>query len=336
MHLSPQSSKGPRLLDATLRGNQIILQFDDAIADTLPKLANFTMINGSREITFVDAEVIASAGRVILTAAGNIDATSSVTLSYFDLGSDQLNGVIESRSGDDLASFSDFAINNQSFQANTLGIDEGDFDGNTITLSLNAQISKALPSIKRFSVKAGKKKQKLIGVDTDPSEGTITLTTKKSVGSYESILVSYKDLAGDQNSSVIEDVTGNDMKTIKGFEILNSGYEEIPPELISAELNDNKLTLGFDSIINNTKLSKNRFKVKANGKKLRVSSATVEGEGESFVTLTVAGKRGQILDSQTEVTVSYSDPKGDQNKSVIEDLFGNDLLSTNSFFVEIV
>ena len=65
-------------------------------------------------------------------------------------------------------------------------------------------------------------------------------------------------------------------------------------------------------------------------------TATVEGEGESFVTLTVAGKRGQILDSQTEVTVSYSDPKGDQNKSVIEDLFGNDLLSTNSFFVEIV
>ena len=323
------------LLDATLRGNQVILQFNDAVADTLPKLANFTLVNGSREIPFVDAEVISSAGRVVLTSASDIDATSSVTLSYFDLFSDQVNGVIESRSGEDLASFSNFAINNQSVQANTLGIDEGDFDGNKITLSLNTQISEALPSIKRFSVKAGKKKQKLIGVETDPSEGTITLTTQKPVGSYESILVSYKDLAGDQNTSVIEDVTGNDMKTIKNFEILNSGYEEIPPELISAQLDGNQLTLGFDSIINNSKLSKNRFKVKANGKRLRVSSANVEGEGESFVTLTVAARGAQKLDSQTEVTVSYVDPKGDQNKSVIEDLFGNDLLSTNSFFVEI-
>ena len=92
----------------------------------------------------------------------------------------------------------------------------------------------------------------------------------------------------------------------------------------------------FDSIIRNTKLSKNRFKVKANGKSLRVKSATVEDNDESFVSLVVQAKRNQVIGPASKVTLSYSDLKGDQSEKVIEDLFGNDLLSVNSFFVDIV
>jgi hypothetical protein len=203
-------------------------------------------------------------------------------------------------------------------------------------LSLNAPIGPAVPSTKRFKVKAGRKSQKIIGINTDPSEGIITLTTKKPVGSYESLKVSYKDLAGDQTKDVIEDKSGNDMDTIRDFEIINGGFNETPPKLVSAELDDDILTMEFDSIISNTKLSKNRFKVQANGKKLKVKSASIEGNDESFVNLVVQAKRNQIIDLQTSVTLSYSDPKGDQSKRVIEDLFGNDLLSVNSFFVDII
>jgi hypothetical protein len=126
------------------------------------------------------------------------------------------------------------------------------------------------------------------------------------------------------------------MGTISDFEIINGGFDETPPKLVSAELDDNILSMEFDSIISNTKLSKNRFKVNANGKKLKVKSAAVEDNDESFVNLVVQIKRNQIIDLQSEVTLSYSDPKGDQSKQVIEDLFGNDLLSVNSFFVDIV
>jgi hypothetical protein len=76
--------------------------------------------------------------------------------------------------------------------------------------------------------------------------------------------------------------------------------------------------------------------VKANGKKLKVKSASVEDNDESFVNLVVQPKRNQIIDLQSVVKLSYSDPKGDQSKQVIEDVFGNDLLSVNSFFVDIV
>ena len=103
-----------------------------------------------------------------------------------------------------------------------------------------------------------------------------------------------------------------------------------------AELDDNTLTMEFDSVISNTTLSKNRFKLKANGKKLKVTSASVEGDDESFVNLVVQAKRNQVIDLQSEVILSYRDPKGDQSKQVIENLFGNDLLSVNSFFVDIV
>ena len=221
----------------------------------MPRLNNFTLTNGSRELKFKDAEVIASAGQVVLTSKKAIDSTNTVALDYFDLASDQTTGVIQSKSGVDLASFSGFQINNQTTQENTLSIDDGDFEGSTISLSLNAEIGSAVPSSKRFKVKAGRKKLKIADIDTDPSEGIITLTTKKALDSYQSLKVTYKDLAGDQSQSVIEDKSGNDMKTVRDYEII--GYDETPPQLLSAELDDNILTLEFDSIISNTKLSKN-------------------------------------------------------------------------------
>jgi uncharacterized repeat protein (TIGR02059 family) len=331
-----QKDAAPNIISATIRGDQITLQFDNSLSDTLPRLNNFTLKNGSRELQFKDGEVIASAGQVTLTSNKAIDTTSTVTLDYFDLASDQTTGVIQSKSGVDLASFSGFQINNQTTQENNLAIDDADFEGNTINLYLNAPIGSAVPSAERFKVKAGRKSQNIVGISTDPSEGVITLTTKNPVGSYESLKVSYKDLGGDQTKSVIEDKSGNDMGTISDFEIINGGFDETPPKLVSAELDDNILTMEFDSIISNTKLSKNRFNVKANGKKLKVKSASVEDSDESFVNLIVQTKRNQIIDLQSEVTLSYSDPKGDQSKQIIEDLFGNDLLSVNSFVVDIV
>ena len=319
-----------------MRGDQLDLQFDDAISDTLPRLSNFTLNHGNREIGFKDVEVFASSGQVKLIANKAIDSTANITLDYFDLASDQINGVIQSQTGVDLAAFNGFQINNQTEQVNTLTIDDGDFEGNTITLDLNAPLSSSTPSTKRFKVKAGHKNQRIVDISTDAAEGTITLTTQKPIGNYESIKVTYKDLRGDQVQGVIEDKAGNDMATVRDFEIINGGYEEIPPELVGAELDDNILTLEFDSIINNTKLSKNRFKVKANGKKLRVKSATVEGDDETFVNLVVQPKRNRPIDLQSEVTLSYRDPKGDQGKNVVEDIFGNDLASFSNVFVDIV
>ena len=161
------------------------------------------------------------------------------------------------------------------------------------------------------------------------------LTTKKSLDSRNSVFVSYKDLAGDQSKNVIEDLSGSDMDTISDFEIISGGDDSIAPRFASATLDENKLSVEFDSIIRNSKISKNRFKVKVDGKRVRVLSASVEKD-DSYVELTLKPISLRKIDINSTVTLSYSDPKGDQSGNVVEDIFGNDLESFGGYGVEIV
>ena len=86
-----------------------------------------------------------------------------MTLDYLD-ACDQTLGVVESSAGVDLESFNGYALNNQGSQQNSLAIDEGEFEGNQITLFLSAPISDAIPSKRRFKVKSANKKQKILDV----------------------------------------------------------------------------------------------------------------------------------------------------------------------------
>ena len=90
----------------------------------------------------------------------------------------------------------------------------------------------------------------------------------------------------------------------------------------------------FDSIIRNSKISKNRFKVKVDAKRVRVLSATVE-QDDSYVELALKPKNLRTIDINSTVTLSYSDPKGDQKRNVVEDIFGNDLESFGGYRVEL-
>ena len=202
----------PNLIKATLRGKDITLQFDNIIADTLPSIGRFTLNQGNREYLVVDTEVRASEGIVTLTAEKDLDPTVALTLDYLDFAGDQALGVIESTTGVDLDSFTGFALNNQGSQVNSLTIDEGEFEGNQITLFLSAPISDAIPSKRRFKVKSANKKQKILDVSTESDDGIIVLTTRKSLDLQKSLFVSYRDLGGDQVTGVVEDLAGNDME----------------------------------------------------------------------------------------------------------------------------
>ena len=124
------------------------------------------------------------------------------------------------------------------------------------------------------------------------------------------------------------------METFSNFEIVSGGNDAIAPMVSSATLDENTLSVEFDSIIR-TQVSKNRFKVKVNSKKVRVLSATVE-QDDSYVELALQPKNLRTIDMNTLVTLAYKDPKGDQTSNVIEDIFGNDLNSFSGYGVEIV
>ena len=333
--LTTPTGDTPNLIKASLRGRKIDLKFDGALSDTLPSINNFILTHGDRQYRIVDAEISPFDGLITLTAEKKLDPTVSVTLDYKDFSGDQTSGVIQSPEGVDLKSFTGFPLNNQGSQANSLSIDDASFEGNQITLFLSAPIMNTVLSKKRFKVKAGSKRCKILDVTTDPDKGMITITTKKNLDLQRSVFVSYRDLSGDQVDKVIEDLAGNDMATIKDFEIISGGNDSIAPAVASATLDENILSVEFDSIIRNTGISKNRFKVKINGKKVRVLSAKVE-QDDSYVELALKPKHLRKIDINSSVTLSYTDPKGDQTSKVVEDVFGNDLDSFSGYGVEIV
>ena len=260
---SMQSSTAPELVSATVDGDQVKLQFADEIADTIPKRDKFKLTSGTesrRKYDVKDVEVVGSSGVVNLRLNRKVDLDRAMQMDYFDLSSDQTRGVIESADGTDLGSLKNIAVSNVSEGNDALRIESADFEGNQVNLFFDGEISKTVPSARRFKIVAGRKKQKISSIDIDQDNGSAIINLKRSVDFYDTITLSYKDLRGDQDSGVVQDKSGNDLITTKGYKILNANSNDLPPELVSAELDDKMMTLEFDTIINNTKLSKKRFR----------------------------------------------------------------------------
>ena len=90
--------------------------------------------------------------------------------------------------------------------------------------------------------------------------------------------------------------------------------------MIDQYIDGNTITLEFDEDLMAGKLRKSLFKVKANGKRQRITQAIVP-EGETTVELTLKKEIPPAFDS---ILVSYRDIKGDQRRGVVQDLSGND------------
>ena len=171
----------PNLLKSTLRGKRITMQFDNVLSNTLPSNGKFTVNQGKREYQIVSTDIRASEGIVTLVVEKKLDPAASLTLDYLDFAGDQDSNVIESSYGVDLESFTGFSINNQGNHENKLTIEDGQFEGNQITLFLSESISDTLPSKRRFKVMSSNKRQKILDISSEPDDGVIVLTLRKTL-----------------------------------------------------------------------------------------------------------------------------------------------------------
>ena len=216
---------------------------------------------------------------------------------------------------------------------------EGLFDGNTVTLEFNRQLDETSVGNSRFQIKAGRRKMRVRDVEVNGLEGTVDIKLNRDVTYYDDLLITYKDLLGDQTNGVVQDVNGNDLKSLNSFKVQNSysgpaGGKSDPLEVISAEYADGQVELEFNDEITNHKLNKRRFKVWAGQHRMRVTNAQVDDD--AFVTLSVSARKGRVITEDTEMTLSYSDMRGDQTKGVIEDLAGYDLDSFKKMEVDVL
>ncbi len=92
------------------------------------------------------------------------------------------------------------------------------------------------------------------------------------------------------------------------------------PVLIDITVNEQIAAMQFDELINPGTIKASRFKVRIDGKKVKTSDAIVESHSARAI-LTFA----TAVESDSDVQISYRDPKKDQSSGVLEDLFGNDV-----------
>lgn len=310
----------PTLVRAIVVEDILKLSFSDVLREGLQISPSKFEVYGDNRIIPVDSVTVDSAnGQVELTLSKAVDINDSVKVSYYDLASDQNLSVIEDPSGYDVATFTKLDVVNESPPQEGLQVILAEAYENNITLGFDLEIdTESIPNNGMFRVRVNGNSNRVTDIELFAKNREAVLTLAKPVQSNDKITLNYIDARGDQKDSTLQDKYGNDLDTITGLEIENleetSSFDG--PQLIDQFIEDTIISLEFDEDLAPGKLRKSLFKVKANGKRMKVKEA-VALEDETIVELTLRDEVPPAFDS---ILVSYRDIKGDQRKGIIQDL----------------
>ena len=324
------------VLTATVDGDVLELNFDREISDTKPSTSSFLVEADGKEIPVRRLDVLPNARQVILDLSKEVTDQETVTLSYTDVNGDQRTNVVEDSLGTDLASFIQLPVKNNSEDHHPLLLDEGEvIDPRQILLGFSKELDTTEPAKKRFKVFVDGKRNKVSSIDMNAEDGEVILNLKKDIRlNAEVIKVTYKDLAKDQQSNVIQDKSGNDLETIKNFLVENNLEDEEPPQLEDATAEFDMITLDFDEIIAAGAVKNSRFKVQVTNSKGKTKRNKVTGIEIPLEDTVVDLFLRKPINADDQVFITYKDPKRDQKRNVVQDEAGNDLESFRRFEAE--
>ena len=314
----------PTLVRAVVVDDILKLSYSDVLREGLQISPSKYEVYGNDRIISVSSITVDSAnGQVELKLSKNVDINDVVQVSYYDLAGDQNLSVIEDTSGYDAASFTKLDVVNESSPQEGLGVIVAEAYENKVTLGFDLEIdTESVPNNGMFRVKVNGNTNRVTDIELFAKNREAVLTLAKPVQSNDKVTLNYIDARGDQKDSTLQDIYGNDLDTITGLEVENleetSSFDG--PQLLDQFIEDTIITLEFDEDLTPGKLRKSLFKVKANGKRMKLSQA-VALEDETVVELTLAKEVPPAFDS---ILVSYRDIKGDQRKGIIQDIAGND------------
>ena len=319
------------VLFAEVDGDKVIVAFNRELDDTLPSSAPFRFKANGKKVSIEDAVLDKNGRQLTLMLSRSIRFDEKTRLEYTDAEGDQRDGVLQDAEGNDLSSFN-IDVDNVSLQESELQLVSGEADGSVIRLDFDEQLGGTRLSKKRFKVKVNKKKAKVDSAELFSEDGYIEIGINKSVEFGDDILISYKDLNGDQSDGVIQDSFGRDLSSFKNYKLDVTSPKENGPGLEEVYLEGTQLYLEFDELIAPGKIKGSRIKLRADGKRMKVNNAILEEED----TVVVFDLKKPIAPITQELLFSYKDPKRNQTSGVIEDLIGNDMESVKDVAVEIV
>ena len=316
------------LASATVDGKTLALIFDRNISDTEPSSRSFRVEADGDLINVRTVDVFPNDRQVVLELSEAVTDRQDVTISYTDPSGNQRSNVVEDEQGNDLISFTNNAVINDTRDTNPLTLDQGEvIDPSQILLNFSKELNTTEPAKSRFKVFVDGKRSRVSSIEMSPDEGQAILNLKNDVPLGAEVNLSYKDLASDQTRKVIEDTNGNDLASFKNFVIENFVQDEDAPILQEAVANFDMISLEFDELIATGNVKNNRFKVNVNGKRNRVTDIEIPEEN-NLVDLFL---RKPVINADDIIEISYRDPKRDQKKNVVQDEAGNDLESFRDF-----
>jgi len=250
-------------------------------------------------------------------------------MAYKDVtGKDDI-ATLQDQYGNDAASLSRVAVDNQTPDTTAPVFQQGEANGSKITLTYvdTSQLdSENTPDKTDFSIRVDDKAVPLTDVFVNGSDKTVTLILSEPASFQQSVTVAYKDPSKTNDDKALQDEYGNDVASLPATAIVNSTPDVTPPTFIKAEVDNTQLIMRYTDAQS------------LDVSKLPLASAfTVRVDGNAAVVKTVSADSNTInllLDKSVlptqAVTVAYRDPGKGDDLNAIQDMAGNDVPSLSA------
>ena len=201
-------------------GSTINLYFTDTLSASTPNASRFRVTANKRRQRINSVTTEPREGIVSLNLRKAISSEQDILISYRDFNGDQASGVIEDLDGNDLPSFAKLSPINDSIDSDPPTLEDAYLDGKELILEFDELIQAGKLSKSRFKVRAGKKRVRVISAEVPEDDAIAILNLKSPLAANASNLsLTYRDLKGDQNSKIIQDLDGNDLQSLRNFPI---------------------------------------------------------------------------------------------------------------------
>ena len=284
----------PELGTISVNGDTITLTYSEALNESsVPDAARFfVFFDVSDEQTVSGVQVTGT--QVILTLAAAATSENQVGVRYIP---DASEDGIEDTSGNDAAGFTELDITNNTPDTRAPELETAEVNGDTLTLTYDEALDEtSTPAAGAFTVTV---EGSAVSVSNVAVSGmAVTLTLGAAADAREAVSLDYAP----PGASPIRDAAENPAAALTGETVTNNTPDTRAPELETAEVNGDTLTLTYDEALDETSTpAAGAFTVTVEGSAVSVSNVAVSGMA---VTLTL----GAAADAREAVSLDYAPP----------------------------
>ena len=318
----------PVVTGATVDGTALVITFDETLASAsgLANSAFAVTKNASAETVSLTGTPTVSGATVSLTlAAAVVHTDTDVKVSYSKPETDN-NNRLEDGDGNEVASFTDQAVVNDTGDTTAPVVTGATVDGTALVITFDETLAAAsglANSAFAVTKNASAETVSLTGTPT-VSGATVSLTLASAVVHTDTdVKVSYSKPVTDNNNR-LEDGDGNEVASFTDQAVVNDTGDTTAPVVTGATVDGTALVITFDETLAAASgLANSAFAVTKNASAETVSLTGTPTVSGATVSLTLAAA---VVHTDTDVKVSYSKPETDNNNR-LEDGDGNEVAS---------